>query len=284
MSWLPPLAVLLATTWLQPACALVAPQPAPTPGAAAPAGGSLTVAVAANARPLFETVLPQFQQATGITVRASYAASGNLYAQIINGAPYDIFFSADVTYPKRLEAEGYAAPGSVQNYALGKIVLWAPNAGKLDVARLQERAVAEPQVERVAIANPELAPYGQAAVAALRRWGVYDAAQDKLVLGENVSQTAHFVHSGAADLGIIPLSLARTAVLRNVGSYWLIPAHDYPPIEQAAVIVRGSPRRAAAQRLLEYLQGPAGAAAIAKLGYDVPSVPSVPSVHKETLP
>ena len=137
ISWLPLLAVLLVTTWLQPACALAAPQPAPTPGAAAPGASSLTVAVAANARPLFETVLPQFQQATGITARASYAASGNLYAQITNGAPYDIFFSADVTYPKRLEAEGYAAPDSVQTYALGKIVLWAPNAGKLDVARLQ---------------------------------------------------------------------------------------------------------------------------------------------------
>ena len=101
------------------------------------------------------------------------------------------------------------------------------------------------------------------------------------MLGENVSQTAHFVQSGAVDLGIIPLSLARTAALTNEGSYWLIPAHDYPPIEQAAVIVRGSPQRAAAQRLLEYLQGPAGAAAITKLGYDVPSAPSV---HKEALP
>src|SRR5262249_18312364 len=167
-------------------------------------------------------------------VTVSFGSSGNFFAQIQDGAPFDVFFSADVDYPRQLVASGHAEAGSLSQYATGRIVLWTRKDTGMDVRR-GLGILREARVRRIAIANPRHAPYGRAAVAALRHEHVYDAVESRLVMGENISQTAQLVDSGNADVGIIALSLALGPALRERGTYVEIPAAAYPPIEQAAV-------------------------------------------------
>src|ERR1700692_1428363 len=152
-------------------------------------------------------IAAQFEKSTGCSLQLSMGSSGNFLTQIENGAPFDIFFSADIAYPKKLEAEGLAAPGSTYLYAIGKIVLWTRKDSRVDVGK-GFSSLRGPAVQKIAIANPAHAPYGRAAEEALRQSGVYDAVKDRLVLGENISQAAEFVESGNADAGILRLSLA----------------------------------------------------------------------------
>ena len=189
---------------------------APLPQAAAKPCGTVTVAAASDLTYAMNEIAANFEKATGCTVRLSLGSSGNFLTQIENGAPFDVFFSADIAYPKKLEAEGLAAPGSTYLYAIGKIVLWTRKDSRVDVGK-GFAALRDPAVQKIAIANPAHAPYGRAAEEALRKAGVYDAVKDRLVLGENISQTAEFVESGNADAGIIALSLVLSPTMKDKG-------------------------------------------------------------------
>jgi len=195
------------------------------------------VAAAADLQFVMQETTARFQKETGKTVKVINGSSGNFFQQIQNGGPFDMFFSANVDYPTKLEAAGLTEPGSLYQYATGKIVLWVRNDSKLEVnSGLQ--ALLDPSVKKIAIANPQHAPYGQAAVAALKTENLYDRLSEKFVLGENISQTASFVVSGAADAGMVALSLAVSPNMKGKGRYFEIPASEYPPIEQACVILK----------------------------------------------
>jgi molybdate transport system substrate-binding protein len=238
------------------------------------AAQDLTVAAASDLQGVFPAIAARFQQDTGRMVRVAFGSSGNFFSQIQNGAPFDVYFSADIEYPRQLDAAGLAEPGTLYRYAVGRIVVWARKDGAVDV-RAGLPALASPQVRRIAIANPDHAPYGRAAVAALRAAGLYDRVQDKLVLGENISQAAQFVDAGSADAGIIALSVALAPGLRERGIYAEIPASLHPPIEQAAVILKASRNKMVAQQLLAFIRRPDLVRLLETSGFAVP-VPAAP--------
>ena len=232
--------------------------------------GEITVAAAADLTFAFKDIAARFEKETGNTVRLSYGSSGNFFSQIKNGAPYDMFFSADVEYPRKLEAAGLAEPGTLYEYAAGEIVIWVPARSKLDIKR-GLKVLLDPDIHKIAIANPQHAPYGRAAVAAMRHEAIYDQVRPRLVLGENISQTAQFVQSGNADVAILALSLALAPAMKAKGRYFEIPADDYPPIIQAAVILKGARDKAAAGQLLKFLKEPGGVALMQQYGFTLPS-------------
>ena len=227
----------------------------------------LRVAAAADLEPVLPPILEQFRQTTGIPVEATYQASAMLTTQIQNGAPFDVFLSADMGYPKRLIDAGLAdAIEPRQPYA-------QRNAGAVDAqgfslaAAVAGLCCAIRQLKRLAIANPDRAPYGRAAVAALTSLKLYDALKPRIVTAENIAQTAQFVDSGNADAGLISLTSALTPRLASSGSYFVIPRNLYPPIEQGAVILERTARSAAAaQSLLDYLLSAPVQAQLAKSG------------------
>jgi molybdate transport system substrate-binding protein len=231
--------------------------------------GIVTVAAASDLAYAMDEIAVKFQTATGCTVRTSMGSSGNFLSQIENGAPFDVFLSADIAYPKQLESEGLAAPGSTVLYATGKIVLWTRNDSRVDIAK-GFSSLRDPAVRKIAIANPQHAPYGRAAEEALRRAGVYDAVKDRLVLGENISQAAEFVESGNAEAGIVALSLALSPAMKDKGRAWSIPQNLYAPIQQGAVIPRSAPNAQAARRFLDYFQLPATAQLLERYGFSLP--------------
>jgi len=239
------------------------------PGAAKKTCGAITVVAAADLTYAMNEVVANFEKATGCVVRLSMGSSGNFLMQIENGAPFDVFFSADIAYPKKLEAEGFAAPGSTYLYALGKIVLWVRNDSRLDISKGLE-VLRDPSIQKIAIANPLHAPYGRAAEEALRKAGVYDAVKNKLVLGESTSQAAQFVESGNADIGILALSLVAPPTLKVQGRSWMIPEDLYAPIQQGAVAVRASQNPEAAREFLEYVKTPAMVALLERYGLALP--------------
>ena len=243
--------------------------PASAPQAAQKPCGTVTVAAAADLTYAINEIAANFEKATGCSVRASTGSSGNFLSQIENGAPFDVFFSADIEYPRKLEAEGLAVPGSTYLYAVGKIVLWVRNDSRLDIHK-GFAALRDTSVQKVAIANPQHAPYGRAAEEALRRAGVYDAVKDRFVLGENISQAAQFVESGNADAGILALSLVLSPGLKEEGRYWKIPEDLYTPIQQGAVVVRASQNPQGARAFLEYMKTPATAALLEGYGFALP--------------
>ena len=239
--------------------------------AAAPERGRLTVAAAADLQFALPQVIRQFQAASrGVEVSAVYGSSGNFYSQIENGAPFDVFLSADVQYPRNLAANRAAVPGSLFTYATGRIAVWVPARSALDVERLGMRALEDPAVKHVAIANPRHAPYGRAAEAALRSLGVYDVVAPKLVLGENIAQTLEYAQSGAADAGIVALSLALAPAVRSQGRYWEIPQSAYPPIEQGGAILPRARNSKAAARFRAFMMSSAARRTLAAFGFSVP--------------
>jgi molybdate transport system substrate-binding protein len=231
--------------------------------------GVVTVAAAADLLYAMNDIASRFEKATGCTLRVSTGSSGNFLTQIENGAPFDIFFSADIEYPKKLEAEGLAAPGSTYLYAVGKIVLWVGKNSPLDINK-GLAVLRDPAVKKVAIANPRHAPYGRAAVEALRNAGLYDAVKDRLVLGEDISQAAEFVESENADAGILALSLVLSPTLKDKGRDWPIPEKLYAPIEQGAVLLRDAQNPQGAQALLDYIKTRAGKALLEHYGFALP--------------
>jgi len=235
--------------------------------------GTVTVAAASDLTYAMNEIAANFQKATGCPVRLTFGSSGNFLTQIENGAPFDVFFSADISYPKKLEAEGLAAPGSTYLYGIGKIVLWTRKDSRVDVGKGLS-VLRDSSVQKIAIANPEHAPYGRAAEEALRKSGVYDAVKNRLVLGENISQAAEFVESGNADVSILALSLALSPSLYREGQFNSIPANLYAPIEQGAVVPLAAPNPLAAQRFLDYIKLPATAALLERYGFALPRTSS----------
>jgi molybdate transport system substrate-binding protein len=236
------------------------------------AGGfaqDLSIAAAADLQFAFKDVAARFEKQTGHPVQVTFGSSGNFFAQIQNGAPFDLFFSADSDYPKKLEAAGLTEPGSFYSYAVGKIVLWAPKGAAFDVSR-GLRILLDPSIKKIAIANPEHAPYGRAAVAALKHENLYDQVSSKFVIGENISQTATFVASGNADVGIIALSLALSPTMQNDGKYEEVPPADYPPLEQAAVILKSSKQKETGHEFIAFLKSPATTEIMRQYGFAVP--------------
>jgi molybdate transport system substrate-binding protein len=237
--------------------------------AAASAQASLRIAAAADLEPVLPPILAQFEQSTGIHAEATYQASAVLTTQIQNGAPFDLFLSADLSYPKRIIDAGLAdAAGTSDSsapivYARGTLVLWTRKDSHLTPSLDLLRS---PDLKRLAIANPDRAPYGRAAVAALTSLQLYDTLKPKLVTAENISQAAQFVDTGNADAGLISLTSAATPRLSASGSYFVIPRDLYPPIEQGAVIVSNTKQRPQVHKFLDYLLSSPIQAQLAKSG------------------
>jgi molybdate transport system substrate-binding protein len=247
---------------------LLALLPALAAGRPAP-GGALAVAAASNLKLAADELRRGFEQAhPGAKVNVTLGASGTLVAQIRNGAPFDLFLSADRDDPRRLVQEGLTA-GPEVIYAVGRLVVWTRAGSRLPLERDGLRALAGPGVGKVAMPNPSVAPYGRAAEAALRAAGVWEAVRRRLVLGQNVSQTAQFAASGAADAALIPLSLTYAPELRE-GRAFHVPPATYPPQVQAAVILRGARDPAIAREFLAYVTGTAGRVVLRRYGYELP--------------
>jgi molybdate transport system substrate-binding protein len=235
----------------------------------------LKIAAASDLTAAMQKLAPAFEQQTGIHVSVSTGSSGNFFAQIRNGAPFDVFLSADKSYPEKLQQAGQAEPNSLTPYARGRLVLWtAKNSGlhlRVNDSRVLEgglEMLTRPEVRKVAIANPEHAPYGRAALAALEHYKVYEQVKSKLVLGENISQTAQFAQSGSADVGFIALSSALSRSMAGNGEYALLPDHSYPPIEQAGIVLRSSKNKEQAQRFLNFLISAEGQAILHDQGFE----------------
>jgi len=231
------------------------------------AAQSITVAAAADLQSAMQEVAERFHKETGKDVKLIYGSSGNFFQQIQNGAPFDMFFSANLDYPKKLEAAGLSEPGSYYEYAKGKIVLWVPKDSTLDLSSGLQ-ALLNPSIKKIAIANPQHAPYGQAAVAAMQKAGIYDKVKDKLVLGENISQTASFVVSGSTDAGIVALSLALSPNMKDKGRYAEIPAAQYPPSEQACIILNSSKNKEKAKQFLSLIKTAEITETLRRYGFD----------------
>jgi molybdate transport system substrate-binding protein len=229
---------------------------------------TLTIAAAADLNFALERISGDFRSAhPEINVEVSYGSSGNYYTQLRNHAPFDLFLSADVEYPRKLAGEGMGVAESLFVYAVGRIVVWVPAGSPLDPAKvLGEASIRGSSIRHLAIANPQHAPYGRAAVAALHSLGAYDSVEKKLVLGENIAQTLQFVESGAADAGIVALSLALAPPLRAKGRYWEIPVTAYPKIEQGGIILK--PSRAASE-FRSFLMGARGRGILKQYGFSL---------------
>jgi molybdate transport system substrate-binding protein len=237
----------------------------------AAAAPTVSVAAASDLRYAMDDLVATYQGAhPAQAVAVTYGSSGSFFAQISQGAPFDVFFSADIAYPEELAAADLAAPDTTRLYAKGRIVVWVQDASPIDVEDLGITAVLDPAAERVAIANPDHAPYGRAARAAMEAAGVWDQVQPRIVLGENVSQAAQFVESGAADLGILALSLAIAPPLCREGRYALVPQELHPPIDQGAVVLTGAADPTAAQAFLDFVLGPEGRIVLDRYGFLLP--------------
>jgi molybdate transport system substrate-binding protein len=230
----------------------------------------IRVAAAADLKFALDELDAQYEKQAGKKIDVSYGSSGNFFAQIQNGAPFDLLLSADIEYPRKLAAAGLAEPGTLYEYAVGRIVIWMPADARADPAKLGWKALLEPGVERIAIANPEHAPYGRAAVAALRNAGVYEQVRRRLVYGENIAQAAQFVASGSAQAGILALSLAVSPPMRD-GKRWEIPADMHPPIEQGAIILKSSKDKEGARAFLAFLKSDAGRKILESYGFVLPA-------------
>jgi len=214
----------------------------------------INVAAAADLSAALREVAANYEKRTGVAVKLSFAASGALTQQIQNGAPFDVFFSADMEYPRQLIAGGQAESATLYRYGVGRLVLWVPRDSPLDVEHKGMDVLLDPAVKKISIANPQHAPYGRAAVAALKHYALYEKVSDRLVQGENVSQAAQFVESGNAQVGFVALAHAVAPAMQGKGKYLMVPAEAYPPLDQGVVLISHSPHRKDAVAFLEYLK------------------------------
>jgi molybdate transport system substrate-binding protein len=241
-------------------------------GTDALAAESITVAAAADLNYALQDLAGKFEKATGTKVVVSSGSSGNLYSQIQNGAPFDLFFSADEEFPRKLAAAGFADSSTLRTYAIGHLVLWVPQGSALDPGGLHMELLNQPSVQKIALANPQHAPYGRAAVAALEHFGLRDKLGAKLVYGENVSQAAQFAQSGNAQAALIALSLVKSPAMAS-GKYWEVPADAYPEMKQAVVVVSASKHKKEAQAFLEFVLSPQGMETLRSYGFAPPQEP-----------
>jgi molybdenum ABC transporter, periplasmic molybdate-binding protein len=234
------------------------------------AGDNILIAAASNLRFAMHEICQDFQEEnSSIQTKVSYGSSGNFFAQIKQGAPFDIFFSADTKYPELLEKDGLTAKETQKVYAVGKIVLWIPKDSKVDSDRGLQ-AVISSRVTKLAIANPRHAPYGRAAKESLHYYGLWEKVKGKLIYGENISQTAQFVHTGAADAGIVALSLAISPKMLQEGRYWVIPDESHSDIEQIYVVLKKGKGKKSIRKFLEFIQGEGGGKILSRYGFVIP--------------
>jgi molybdate transport system substrate-binding protein len=238
-----------------------------------PQGGAtheITVAAAADLSTALQEVATNYENRAGITVKLSFGASGGLTQQIQNGAPFDVFFSADMDYPRQLIAAGQADGATLYRYAVGRLVLWVPKDSPLDVEHKGIDVLLDSSVKKISIANPEHAPYGRAAAATLKHYGLYEKVSDRLVLGENISQAAQFVESGNAQVGFVALAHAIAPAMQGKGKYWVVPADAYPPLDQGVVLISHSAHKQDAAAFLEYVKSVDGAEVLRRYGFSLP--------------
>lgn len=240
--------------------------------AAAPASAQkkqLRVAAASDLQSVLPEIAAVFEAASGTHAELIFGSSGNLFAQIQNGAPFDLFFSADSEFPAKLVQSGRAEPKSAVTYAVGGLVLWLPPGANCDPQAEKWRCLLKPEISKVAIANPAHAPYGRAAVQALQFAHLYEQVRPKLVYGENISQAAQFAQSGNAQASLLSLSQARSPALEG-GRQWEIPRDAYPPIEQVAVVLTSARERLAAQEFIQFLTRGSGRGLLERSGFRLP--------------
>jgi molybdate transport system substrate-binding protein len=235
------------------------------------AAQEITVAAAADMSAALPELVDAYTKKTGQTVKLSFGASGDLTNQIENGAPFDIFFSADEQYPQRLIKDGLASKDSLYRYAVGRLVLWIPADSPLVLPELGINALLDPSIKKIAIANPATAPYGRAAEATLRHYGIYDKVASRLVVGESIRQAAQFVESGNAQAGLIALSHALAPALKDRGRYWKVPLDAYPTLNQAAVVLTRSKQPDAARKFLDFLRSPEATSLLTSYGFSLPA-------------
>ncbi|MCI3132031.1 molybdate ABC transporter substrate-binding protein [Phenylobacterium aquaticum] len=221
------------------------------------------IAVAANFTEPAKEIAAKFEARTGHKASLSFGSSGQFYAQIANGAPFEVFLSADVERPQKAEADGLAVPGTRFSYATGRLVLWSRTPGLVDA---KGAVLAKGGFQKIAIADPKAAPYGLAAVETLKKLGLYDQLTPKLVTGTSITQTYQFIDTGAAELGFVALS---QVVNRPDGSRWLVPVADHTPIDQQAVLLKTGADNPAAKAFLQFLKGPEAKTTIRRYGYEV---------------
>src|SRR5215813_6441455 len=229
----------------------------------------LNIAAASDLKFALTELASAFEKQSGAKLNLTYGSSGNFFAQIKNGAPFDVFFSADSGYPHRLDTAGLVVTNSIYEYAVGRLVLWVPAGSKIDLSKSGMNALLDPSVQKIAIANPANAPYGRAAAAALGNAGLQEKVKDKLVIGENISQAAQFAQSGNAQIGIIALSLAVSPPLRS-GKYWEIPQRQYFPLIQSAVVLKRCEQKDLALSFLKFVASPPGTKILEDFGFAKP--------------
>ncbi|KPC23674.1 Molybdenum ABC transporter [Pseudomonas syringae pv. cilantro] len=224
------------------------------------------VAVAANFTAPIQAIAKDFEKDTGHTLVAAFGATGQIYTQIKNGAPFEVFLSADDTTPAKLEQEGHTVKGSRFTYAVGTLALWSAKEGYVDS---KGEVLKANQYQHLSIANPKTAPYGLAATQVLNKLGLTEATQAKLVEGQSITQAYQFVSTGNAELGFVALSQVYKDGKLTSGSAWIVPDSLHDPIKQDAVILTKGKDNAAAKALVEYLKGPKAAAIIKSFGYQL---------------
>jgi molybdate transport system substrate-binding protein len=240
------------------------------PAGRAPARAKVRIAAAADLNVALGDLVARFTASHQADVSVSYGSSGTFYAQLLSEAPFDMFFSADRDYPRQLASRGLVADGGEFTYAIGRLAIWVPAASTLDIEHHRLQALADPSVAHVAVANPDHAPYGRAAIAALHSAGVYEAVRPRLVFGENVAQALQFVQTGAADAGIIALSLALAPALQGKGRSLELPIDSYPRIEQGGAILKWAADLEAARALRAFVLGAEGRAILKQYGFFLP--------------
>lgn len=234
--------------------------------AAAPAmADQVLVAVAANFVPPFREIAMEFEKATGHNVQVAAGSSGAFFAQIKNGAPFDVFFSADDERPKLLEHEGLGVTGSRFTYAIGRLVLWSPDPRLVQ----GEDTLGSGSFKHLAIANPKTAPYGVAAMQAMQKLKVWEKLQPRIVMGENLSQTMGFIESDNAELGFLALSQVMDPKMKGKGSRWDVPNDLHEPIRQDVILLTKGKDNPAAKALMEFVGGPQVKTIIERYGYEL---------------
>ncbi len=229
--------------------------------------GEINAAVAANFTAPVQQIVALFQKESGDTVKLSFGSSGQFYSQIKEGAPFDVFLSADEKTPKLLEQEGLAVANSDFVYAIGKLVVWSAKPGFVDN---QGTVLSKGGYNKLAYADPKLAPYGLAAQETLQKMNLWDKVQGKLVTGESIAQTYQYAATGNADLAFIALSQISKGGKVTEGSWWIVPPQMYNPIRQSAVLLAGAKDKAAARSFLDFLKSKEAAAIIRSFGYELP--------------
>ena len=250
---------LIAGPLLALACSLIIAAPAHA--------GKIAIAAASDLKFAMDEIVAAFKKDhPGDEVEAVYGSSGRFHTQIQQAAPYDLFFSADIALPRELARNGLAA-SDVKPYALGRIVLWSAS---MDASKMTLESLLDPEITRIAIANPKHAPYGKRAEEALRASGLWEKIEPKLVYGENIAQTAQFVQTGNAQVGIVALSLAVNPVLAAKGGYWLIPDKLHEPLEQGFIVTKRAAGNPLAKQFADYMESEPARAAMTKYGFVLP--------------